>query len=160
MITQEQVLKLFEYKDGNLYWKVSNSPIVKVNSLAGTINGQGRKQIGINYKIYAIHRIIFMMFHGYMPKEIDHIDGNPLNNAIENLREATRSEQLCNTKLRKDCTSGIKGVMWHKLMNKWLVRVYKNNKLVYKNYFDDVELAELVAVEARNKYHGVFARCL
>jgi hypothetical protein len=159
MITQAEALKYFEYKDGNLYWKTAISPKTKVGSIVGTINGQGRKQVGLNWKIYGLHRIIFLIHYGYFPKEVDHIDGNPLNNKIENLREATRSEQLCNTRLRKDSTSGIKGVMWHKLMKKWLVRVYKHKKVIYKNYFDDIELANLVAVEARNKYHGKFTRC-
>ena len=100
------------------------------------------------------------MFHGYMPKEIDHIDNNPSNNRIENLREATRSEQLCNTKLRKDSTSGIKGVTWDKSRNKWIVSINKDKKTMFRGRFNDLELAQLVAVEARNKYHGDFAKCL
>jgi hypothetical protein len=160
MITQELVLKLFEYKDGCLYWK---SMPYKRNDLigteAGTLDGD-RRQITINKKHYKTHRLVYLMFHGFIPKEIDHIDNNPLNNRIENLRSANRSEQACNTRLRKDNTSGIKGVSWDKKRNKWKVSINKNKKNVYGARFDDLELAELVAVEARNKYHKEFAKCL
>jgi hypothetical protein len=160
MITQEQALKFLEYKDGILYWK---SMPYKRNDLIGTEAGTldcDRRQITINKKHYKTHRLVYLMFHGYMPKEVDHIDNNPLNNRIENLRPANRSEQCCNTRLRKDNTSGIKGVSWDKNRNKWVVTVTKNKKTVYTNRFNDLELAQLVAIEARNKYHGDFAKCL
>lgn len=160
MINQEIALNLFEYKDGCLYWK---SMPYKRNDLvgteAGTLDGD-RRQITINKKHYKTHRLVYLMFHGYMPKEVDHIDNNPLNNCIENLREATRSEQICNTKLRKDSTSGIKGVTWDKTRNKWIVSINKHKKTMFRGRFDDFELAQLVAVEARNKYHGDFAKWL
>jgi hypothetical protein len=160
MITQEQALKFFEYKDGILYWKLMP---YKRNELigaeAGTLDG-GRRQITINKKHYKTHRLVYLMFHGYMPKEVDHIDNNPLNNRIENLRPANRSEQCCNTRLRKDSTSGIKGVSWDKNRDKWVVTVTKNKKTMFRGRFNDLELAQLVAIEARNKFHGDFAKCL
>jgi hypothetical protein len=158
MITQEQAIKFFEYKDGILYWK---SMPYKRNDLIGTEAGtldRDRKQITINKKHYKTHRLVYLMFHGYMPKEVDHIDNNPLNNRIENLRPANRSEQCCNTRIRKDNTSGIKGVSWDKSRNKWVVTVTKNKKTVYTNRFIDLELAQLVAIEARDKFHGDFAK--
>ena len=158
MITQELALKFFEYKDGVLYWK---SMPYKRNDLigteAGTLDGD-RRQITINKKHYKTHRLVYLMFHGFMPKEIDHIDGNSLNNNIENLRPATRSEQLCNTGLRKTSKSGVKGVSWDSNRNKWTVVVTKNKQTMYRNRFDDLELAQLVAIEARDKYHGSFTR--
>jgi hypothetical protein len=160
MITQEQVLKLLEYKDGILYWK---SMPYKRNDLIGTEAGTldcDRRQITINKKHYKTHRLVYLMFYGYIPKEIDHIDGNSLNNRIENLRPASRSEQCCNTKLRKNSTSGIKGVTWDKSRNKWIVSINKDKKTMFRGRFDDLELAQLVAVEARNKYHGDFAKWL
>ena len=73
------------------------------------------------------------------------------------MREANRSQQLCNTKIRSNNTSGIKGVCWDKAKQKWLVRVNKDKKNVYMARFDDLELAELVAIEARAKFHGEYA---
>jgi len=159
MITQAEVLTYFEYKDGNLYWKIMpHKRNDLIGTKAGTDIGDGRSQITINKKHYKTHRLIYLMFHGYMPNEVDHIDNNPSNNDIKNLREATRSEQLCNTKLRKDSTSGVKGITWDKARNKWIVSINKNQKTVFRARFDDLELAQLVANEARNKYHGTFAR--
>jgi hypothetical protein len=159
MITQAEILKYFEYKDGNLYWKTM--PCKRndlIGTKAGTDIGDNRSHITINKKHYKTHRLIYFMFHGYMPKEVDHIDNNSLNNRIENLRPANRSEQCCNTRLRKNNTSGIKGVSFDKNRNKWIVAVAKNKKTVYTNRFKDLELAELVAIEARDKYHNSFAR--
>jgi hypothetical protein len=161
MITQAEILKYFEYKDGNLYWKAM--PYKRndlIGTKAGTDIGDGRSQITINKKHYKTHRLVYLMFHGYMPKEVDHIDNNPLNNRIENLRPASRSEQCCNTRLRKDSTSGIKGVTWDKVRNKWIVSINKNKKTVFRGRFDNFELAQLVAIEARDKFHGDFAKWL
>jgi hypothetical protein len=157
MITQELIHRLFDYKDGNLYWKVCGKRIDLVGTKAGTLDGD-RWQVTIDKKHYKIHRIVFLMFYGYMPKEVDHIDGNPSNNNIENLRPATRSEQLCNTGLRKTSKSGVKGVSWDSNRNKWTVVVTKNKQTMYRNRFDDLELAQLVAIETRDKYHGSFTR--
>jgi hypothetical protein len=157
MITQELIYRLFEYKDGNLYWKMCGKRTDLIGTKAGTLDGD-RWQVTVDKKHYKLHRLIFMMFHGYMPEEIDHIDGNPLNNNIENLRPATRSEQLCNTGLRKSSKSGIKSVSWDSGRNKWTVVVTKNKQTMYRNRFDNLELAQLVAIEARDKYHGSFTR--
>ncbi len=155
--TQEQVKSLFNYKDGDLYWKKSlTKNHFELNKKAGSLRGNKYLRVFINKKSYANHRIIFLYHYGYLPKFIDHIDNNKLNNKIENLREATVQQNNCNTKLRKDNTSGIKGV--HKVQKKWLVRVQINNKRKIIGRFDDLELAELVAIEARNKYHKEFAR--
>ena len=158
MITREYIRELFDYKNGHLYWKVM--PYKRndlVGTEAGTLDGD-RRQITINKKHYKTHRLVFLMFHGYMPEEIDHIDGNPLNNKISNLRPATRSEQLCNTGLRKTSKSGVKGVSWDSSRNKWTVVVTKNKQTMFRNRFNDLELAQLVAIEARDKYHGSFTR--
>jgi hypothetical protein len=151
-LTREYLHELFEYKDGELF-------LVKNGKKAGTLNNQSnRYQVQINRKFYKLHRIIFMMFYGYMPKEIDHIDGNPSNNKVNNLRQATSSQNNYNKKMPKTNTSGIKGVSWDKNRNKWHVQVISEKKVVFQKRFDDIELAEFVAIEARNKYHGKFAR--
>ena len=111
-----------------------------------------------NGRLIAKHRVIFFEHHGWWPDEIDHIDGDRYNNAIENLRAVTHTENTRNAKLRKDSTTKIKGVSWHQASNKWRVQVRANKIHVCDKYIDDLELAELVAIEAREKYHGKFAR--
>lgn len=138
-------LKNLEYKDGKL---------LRNGKRAGYVAPNGYRKIMINYKNYYEHRLIFEMHYGEPQEEIDHINGNRSDNRIENLRIATRSQQNQNTKMRSDNTSGVKGVFWHNKAQKWQVTVQK----MYFGIFDDLELASLVAAEARDKYHGEYAR--
>jgi hypothetical protein len=150
--------QLFEYKDGFLVHKNTKSWNAKSGQRTGYLNKIGYEVTVVNKKRYYNHRLIFMMFYGYMPKIIDHIDKNPANNCIENLREASRSQNNQNSKKPKSNTSGYKNVDWHIRRKKWRVKLKVNKKIIYIGHFDDIELANLVAIEARNKYHGEFAR--
>ena len=157
-ITQQLVKNLFDYRDGVLYWKIQPSNCVQVGDKAGALTGKGYLQTGINGKNYKNHRVIFLMHYGFLPAEIDHIDGNRTNNNIENLREATRSENNCNARTRADNTSGVIGVCWHKRDKIWQVRISVYGKEKYFGRYDNLEQAKLVAIELRSKYHGEFAR--
>jgi hypothetical protein len=99
-----------------------------------------------------------MLHHGYLPKEIDHINGDRSDNRIDNLRAVTRSENQCNRGVLANNTSGYPGVSWHKKSNAWLVRVMKDGKTRLQMYFKDFELAALVASEARDLYHGDYRK--
>ena len=148
----------FEYKDGQLYWKKSTNKKIKIGQIAGCITNKGYLTIKVNKKPYLAHVIIFAMHHGYFPKEIDHIDCNKLNNKIENLREATREQNQWNRKIQSNNTSGCKGVYWSNRDKTWRVAIRFNKKINHLGSFKDFELAELVAVEARSKFHGNFAK--
>jgi hypothetical protein len=160
MITQEQAHSLFEYKDGVLYWKIrpKNSRSAKKNMEAGSKSGHGYKKVTTNGKAFYTHQIIFLMQHGYIPKLIDHIDGNPNNNKIDNLRESNKSLNACNAKTPVNNTSGHKGVTWCKKTNKWIARLQFEKKHIHLGSFNDLELASLVADEGRILYHGKHAR--
>ena len=103
---------------------------------------------------------MFMMHHGWVPEVIDHVDGNRANNQIGNLRQATWSQNLQNMKLRPNNKSGCKNVSWCASKKKWVVQLSINGRHTNLGRFDDLEFADLVATEARNKYHGAFARHL
>ena len=157
-ITQDKVKELFEYRDGALFWKVSHNNFIKVGKQAGTsVNDAGYNIVGIGGKTPRLHRIIFLYHHGYLPNKVDHIDGNRTNNTIENLRPATNEENSRNARLSKRNKSGVKGVCWANHVNKWMVQVRQGNTKKYLGLYDDIELAELVAIEARNKFHKEFA---
>jgi len=157
-ITKEILNFLFDYKNGELYWNFSLSCKSPKGTIAGSIKGDGYRRIGLNKKVYLAHRLIYMMFHGYMPEIVDHIDGNKLNNKIENLRSATKSQNCQNQKLPINNVSGYKNVRWNKTKAKWCVNLRLNYKDIHIGYYKDIELADLVAQEAREKYHGKFAR--
>lgn len=107
---------------------------------------------------YAIHKLIWLWHHGEYPEQIDHINRDGLDNRIENLRLATASQNMMNRKRFKNNSSGVTGVSWHKKSERWFVYINANKKRKNIGYFDDLELAELVAIEARDLYHGKFAR--
>ena len=145
-LTFEEAKENFIEVDGQLYKKV------------GCANSNGYINIGYKRKYIAAHRIVFLLHNGYLPEVIDHIDGNPSNNQITNLRAATKSTNAFNRNARVDNKTGIKNVCWSKAHKKWVVNININKRKTQIGYFKDLELAELVAIEARNKYHGKFAK--
>ncbi len=128
-ITQAEVKRLFNYRDGVLYWKVKPVNNVFIGTPTGSINYRGYLQTRINNKIYLNHILIFLYHHGYMPENmVDHIDRNKLNNRIENLREVSNQCNMRNAKQPKNNTSGVKGVYWNRRDGKWVARININQK--------------------------------
>jgi hypothetical protein len=158
-LTQKCFLQVFEFKDGFLYWK---TPLkfskMKPGDKAGRLVTDGHLQTCVAGNRLYNHRIIFMMVHGYMPEQVDHIDCNPLNNQIHNLRPATNCENLKNRRLFKSNKSGVKGVIWHKKSKKWMGYVSNNSIRKTLGMFDTIEEAEKVVKSFREQSHGEFAR--
>lgn len=156
-LTKELLHEIFDYKDGLLYRKKITGPNVKVGDVVCGINNEGYSQACVNGKKYKTHRLVFLMHHGFLPEFVDHINGNRVDNRIENLRVATRTENAYNKRKQKSNTSGTPGVNWDSKSRKWRVRITKQGSRMNLGLFEDLELAQLVAMEARNKYHGEFA---
>lgn len=151
ILTKEILHDLFIYKDGVLY-KKPKSNRCKTDIIIGRDNGNGYRRASINYKSYYVHRLIFVMHYGFFPNQIDHIDGDRSNNRIENLREANNAQNSWNKTITKANTSGSKNVYWHKSAQKWSVEIKINGNKKYFGVFEDFELADLVAHEARDKH--------
>jgi HNH endonuclease len=158
MLTQQVVKEHFEYKDGFLYWKKCNSNRVSPGKRVDSFDSKGYIQTMLFGKRQRAHRLIYLYHHGVLPKFIDHIDGNRANNKIENLRPATASENQHNRKARTTNKIGIKNISWSTRDKVWTVGLNVNGTCVFKKSFQDLELAELVAQEVRDKYHKTFAR--
>ena len=162
LVTQQLLHELFDYRDdGHLIRKKATGGN---GNYAGKVVGCVPKSKSNKYvttKIkgqhWCVHKLVYLYHHGYIPKQLDHINRNKLDNRIENLRPATSVQNASNRNVFKNNTSGCKGVSFKKETNKWFVYVNANKKRKNIGYFDDLELAELVAVEARDKYHGKFA---
>lgn len=157
-LSKEYLHELFEYRDGKLFWKVCKAKRTKIGQEAGCHKEKGYFHIGIDGTNYLTHRLVYCFHNGETPDFIDHIDGNPSNNKIENLRKATKSQNNCNSKLQKNNKSGARGVTWIESRKSWVVKCQTNNKSKQIGYFRDFELAELVSQEARSLYHGEYAR--
>lgn len=148
---------LTEYLDGVLVWKESYRRRKKDRAI-GTPHNRGYREASFNGKRYLLHTLVFAYHHGYLPKMVDHIDGDRSNNRIENLRECTYKENGYNSKKRSDNTSGHKGVSWSKAANKWCVRLKIKESYKHLGVYEDFELACLVVDEARSKYHKEYSR--
>lgn len=156
-ITQARVHELFDYReDGVLLWKQTRGCSLKGN-VAGWKMPNGYFNAQVDKKNYGIHRLIFMWHYGYFPKEVDHVDNNPSNNKIENLREANRTNNCQNTRIRKTNKSGCKGVSWFKKYSKWIAQIQVNKKKMNLGYFDDPKEAAEAYKEAAIKNFGKFA---
>ena len=132
---------IFRYENGNLYYKKQIVNKIQIDQKAGSFKNTGYWGIQINNKKYQAHRLIFLYHHGYLPKYIDHIDRNKLNNKIENLREITNADNKHNTPQRKDNKIKYKGINWHKKVKKWVAQIQINGKKKHIGYFVSPELA-------------------
>jgi len=155
-LTQELLHQLFDYKDGELYWKVCPMPAVKVGDMAGALREEGYKTVCIMGKMYLSHRLIFVYHHGYFPEIIDHIDGNKYNHRIENLREANLSQNQWNSKKPKTNKSGYKGVCWHPASQKWLAYAKCNGKRHYLGVHANIQDAVTARQTFVENHHGAF----
>jgi len=164
----------FEYlpNTGQLRWKVrprehfaTSVGHARFNHLfagkiAGCANSQGYLQVGPNGKLTLVHVIIWEMHKGPVPEglDVDHINNTPLDNRIENMQLATRSQNCQKAKRRKDNTSGFKGVSWNVKMNKWQAYINSERKRTHLGFHETVELAHAAYCKAALKQHGRFAR--
>jgi len=159
--TIEELNRRFRYDavSGLLYIKNSTNPRTKVGEICGYRGPNGYLRVKINYKPFMVHRVIWAMVHGAWPKEmIDHINGARDDNRLENLRDATCSENLWNQGIAKNNKSGVKGVSWSAQNQKWKAVVKFKRKPNFIGYFNTLEDADAAIREAREKLHGQFAR--
>jgi len=122
-------------------------------------NGYAHRTVGKKRKKLYLHQLIMKIPRG---KDVDHRNGNKLDNRRENLRVATRSQNIVNQfkqKMRNGIktTSIYKGVYWQKNRNKWLVRLGRS-KLGYVGYFTDEEKAGRAYDERAMLLFGEFAK--
>lgn len=117
-------------------------------------SGYAISRVNKNKQIF-LHRIIVGNPIGY---EVDHIDGDPLNNRKSNLRICSHQENIMNQKIRIDNTSGFKGVNWDKRKGKWRARIHIHGKDKHLGYFESKEEAAKSRVKAEQEYFGEFSR--
>jgi len=102
-----------------------------------------------------LHRLVMEAPKGM---NIDHINGNGLDNRRKNLRICTPAENSRNSKIYSNNTSGFKGLTWHKGSKRWIVRLTKNYKRIHIGYFTDVLEAAKAYNAAAIKHFGGFAK--
>ncbi len=157
MITQEELKATFIYNEqtGEFTRKMAHGRLKQT----GAINGIGYKVIGFKSKSWFAHRLAWLYVYGYLPDcDIDHIDENKANNAINNLRLATRSQNMQNVKSpNRNNAQGIRGVYFFKPAGLYMAKIMIDGKTKHLGYFKTIEEAKIARETAKKCYHSFAA---
>lgn len=154
--------EIFKKIENNENYSVSNLGRVRDDItgrfLKGTLHNKGYTQISLDGKHYLIHRLVAIAFILNPDNKscIDHINSIKIDNRIDNIRWATGTENNQNQKIRKDNTSGTKGVYWNKRDKKWIAQIYIDKKKVNLGSFDNIEDAIKARQEKAKEIFGDF----
>ena len=160
-VTQEDLYKLFTYRiDGSLIYKTSGSRHL-AGATAGYIrNPTGRyprRHVSINYKIYLVHRLIYLYHWGWLPKQIDHINNNSIDNRIENLRKSCYYTNARNKTSAKGSSSKYLGVSWRPDRKHWKAIIWAEGQHLYLGSSKCEEKSASLYNKAAIKYYKEFA---
>lgn len=126
---------------------------------AGTKSDSDYSKVRIFGRNYQAHRVAYLLMTGGWPiYYVDHRNNGICTNNWDNLRVATHSQNMWNSKRRIDNTSGFKGVSFDKPLRKWRAQIYINSKQIYLGLFNTPEEAHEAYVAAAKHYFGEFAR--
>lgn len=115
-------------------------------------------------KRYAVHHALtnkkqhFIYMHKFVlgvenAIEVDHINGDSLDNQKSNLRTCTHQQNMANKRMQKNNKSGIKGVAWDKNRNKWKATISFNDKTInLGRYNDKLEAAKVYQNKAKELF--------
>jgi HNH endonuclease/AP2 domain len=149
-MTGEEARRLFDYRYGQLFWKVRNSNRIRVGQSAGTLIKGGYVHIKANGKFYLRHRLIFIWHHGREATTgLDHINRIPGDDRIENLRECTHQENHFNR--------DPKGYTWYKPTGKWRAQIMVSGRQIHIGYYDTEEAARAAYLAAKAVHHQIAA---
>ena len=154
MIDNKRLHVLLNYNNstGIFTWKITRRGC-KVGSQAGCTAKTGYQMIRLDNTLYLAHRLAWLYTHNVWPSnQIDHINGNRLDNRLANLREATNMENAHNRiKMRKNNSSGFTGV--RKENSKWLAEIKVNYIPIRLGLFNTPEEAHEVYLKAKHTKH-------
>lgn len=140
-LTQERLKELLHYdpKTGVFTWLKTVSKKVKCGNVAGSIrNTYGYRQIKIDGKLCKASRLAFLYMEGYFPEyEVDHRNRITGDDRWKNLRHVSHQCNMRNRSIQKNNKSGITGIFWHKIAQKWVAHIRISGKTTHLGYFKD-----------------------
>lgn len=159
MITQEELKQQLEYNPntGIFTWAI-RKPKVKFGAVAGRTKPKGYVEIRVNLVSYQAHRLAWLYVHGEWPDGlIDHINRDPADNRIANLRVATHQQNFRNVAASSRSSTGVKGVSPHSKSGKYRATIRVDGKRLWLGLFDTITEAGEAYREAAEVHHGDFA---
>lgn len=151
-ILMRSATEVFEYRGGEIYFNGTNkSPSIVDKS-------HGYKRVLFNGKYYLTHRLIWEMFNGKFDYNLDHKNGDILDNRLENLRPCDQTQNTANSKTRSDNKSGFRGVVWHKATSKWQAQTMFKGQRIHIGLFENKLEAALAYNYKAKELFGDYAR--
>ena len=160
IITHGMVEELLSYdpETGILTWKKRGGKRKRfAGKEAGCVGKDGYIKVKLLSQNLLAHRLAWLLSYGRWPTGgLDHKDRNKTNNRLENLREATHSQNCMNRGLGKRNASGVKGVSFNNNVGKWQVSIGHNNAVIYLGCFADKDEAAATYKRAAAEILGDF----
>jgi len=151
--TADELWELFEYRPltGELVWRRPTSRRVKQGSVAGSPGRNDGVDVRLHGKLYRAHRLVWRWLTAEDPGalELDHINGNRRDNRYQNLRLATRAQNMWNISGRGTT---------HMPCGRYYARIRAGGKPVYLGTFATEEEAHEAYKKAALELHGEFAK--
>lgn len=139
---------------GQFTWISPTSNRVKVGDIAGVKRHDGYVRIRVSGVNYYAHRLAWLFVYGNWPAiNIDHINGDPSDNRVVNLRECNQTENHQNKIKQKNNSSGYTGVYYHKGAKKWMSYININGKRKHLGLFDNLHSAHEAYLKAKLEIH-------
>lgn len=149
LVWRERPQSLFKSRHAQKAWNASHAG----KEAFRYINPKGYKQSSVLGGFYYAHRIAWAIYYGEWPEsDIDHIDHNGANNAIDNLRLVTMRENARNVSKQSNNTSGVPGVYWDSDRRKWRARIRVDGRNVDLGRHDTIQSAEAARLAANKRF--------
>lgn len=154
--SQSELKEILSCDDmGRLWWLPKSGRNMSATKPAGTIQRSGHRRVTIRKKRYMAHRLVWLWHKGEWPaSDLDHIDLVEDNNAIDNLRLSSRSQNSANGPVRSHNKLGVKGVYMQD--GKYRAGVTKDGKQHYVGFFDTLEEAKAAWDKKAKELHEDF----
>jgi hypothetical protein len=131
--SQQEIVRVFRYdpNTGRLFWRDSEHVTKRMRGKPALMARASNGYLFGSYKgqYLAQHRVVWKLLNGSDPVEIDHIDGDPTNNRIENLRSVYHAENCRNRKRYSHNTSGVSGVSWNARAGRWYAYIHIEKRM-------------------------------
>lgn len=142
MLSHDQLLIQLYYNPdtGLFHWIKSKQGGKPIGTMAGYIESDGYRRIGINRKVYSAHRLAWFYQTGSWPtKHVDHLNGNKDDNRWINLRDVSPSVNKTNTKHQKNNKLQEKYINWHKGNKAYRVQIRKDGVIAVHKMFKNID---------------------
>ncbi len=134
-------------------YNAGTGDFIRYDGKWGSINNAGYIHINYEDSKYKIHRLIWKWWYGYDPEEIDHMNGDRLDNRIDNLRNVDRKTNNRNRPKQNNNTSGFTGVFWDKDRSSWLSYMSIDKKMIKIGYYNTPQEAKEARDEFIKEFH-------